>query len=155
VEEAGTQSATALIGRPVVDAHGISLGLTADVLADRSLAHVLGFAVEAPRQRTFLPFAACSISGEEEITIASALSLLAAGELDYYEANGVSLVRLRARAQGADLLVDRRGRIAAVMLQPQQSTFVKVEVSNDLTSGRTDAQPNPVRRTMALPFNQP
>jgi hypothetical protein len=41
--ETRTYSAAALLGRPVADPHGISLGLTGDVFADRSLANVLGF----------------------------------------------------------------------------------------------------------------
>jgi hypothetical protein len=154
MSQASMFSAAALLGRSVLDPHGISIGLAADVLADRNMANVLGFEVETPRERAFLPFAACSISeGGDEITVASALSLLGVGELEYYVGHGISLTHLRATAAGSDLLVDERGRIAAVTLQPQHSLAVKVEVLDDGASGRTGASAK-AGTVMALPLQQ-
>lgn len=155
VGETSTHSAAALIGRSVADPHGISLGLITDVFADRAVASLLGFEVETPRERTFLPLGACSIGDEtDEITVGSALSLLGAGEFGYYERRSVSLVHLRTRARGADFLLDGRGRIAAVMVQPHESPTLRVEVSNGLAPGRGASQSHPTDSTMALPFEQ-
>ena len=147
-------SAAALIGRSVIDPHAISIGLTADVFADRNVSNLLGFEVETPRERAFLPFAACSIpDGGDEITVASALSLLGPGELEYYAGRGISLARLRVTAADSDLLVDERGRIAAVTVKPQHSTTVKVEVLDDGASGRTGASAS-ADTVMALPLQR-
>ena len=117
-------AAEALLRLPV-RVRGIDVGHAVDVILDPEGRRALGLDVlckdEAHR---FLPFTAAQLAGDE-ITVASALTLLAAGELAFYRkrASTVRLLRgapvqLKGKDVGRleDVVVSSDGTIAALVV---------------------------------------
>ena len=101
-----------------VTSGGIALGRPVDLLIDPGMEQALGLEVLCrDGLHRFLPWLACRPSAEG-IEVGNALSLLEAGEADFYRRKGVSLRRLRtpsgARVEDVDL--DDSGRTVAVHL---------------------------------------
>ena len=95
---------------------GIDLGSAVDVILDPQARRVLGLEVLCrDNSHRFLPLTAADLR-PDEIGVASALTLLAAGELAFYRKSGSMLRSLRGapvRLQGAHV-----GRLADVTVSP-------------------------------------
>jgi hypothetical protein len=87
-------SAESLLRLPVrVD--GVKLGQPVDVVLDREVRHILGVeVVSGDDVRRFLPLSAARIEAEE-IAVASALTLMSADELAFYNKRGTTMRKLR------------------------------------------------------------
>ena len=110
--------------RTDVTSRRITLGRPVDLLFDARLEQALGLEVLClDGQCRFLPWLACRPSSET-IEVSDPLSLLEAGEADYYRAKSVSLRRLRtpsgARVEDVDL--DESGCAVAVHLRPVEAS---------------------------------
>ena len=110
--------------RTDVTSRRITLGRPVDLLFDARLKQALGLEVLClDGQCRFLPWLACRPSSDT-IEVRNPLSLLEAGEADYYRAKSVSLRRLRtpsgARVEDVDL--DETGCAVAVHLRPVEAS---------------------------------
>jgi hypothetical protein len=102
-----------LIGMPV-RIGDVDVGRISDVLLNRSLGHVLGFAVEGRgAHRHFLPWVAARLDGDHVATL-SIFGLLSTSELAFYVDNGARLTE-ELRGFVEDILVDRDGDVVSLV----------------------------------------
>jgi sporulation protein YlmC with PRC-barrel domain len=104
---------------------GIDVGFAVDVILDPEGRRALGLEVLCKdEEHRFLPFTAATI-GEDEITVASALTMLAADELAFYRKRASTLrllrgtpVVLKGKHVGRleDVMVSGGGTIAALIV---------------------------------------